>query len=127
MVDLGELKPLFGGSRDAEYELDLRGLDLPHSVASVERMLERSRFRAARSVRVLIDAPDGEGGASHFQPLGRLLLDARKGGILDAMTTLPPEDALGFRVVTKGLPEGAEDGEAGDALAPDMLEDQPTD
>jgi len=108
MVDLGELKPLFRGSSDAEYELDLRGLDAAHSVASVDRMLDRSRFRAARSVRILIDAPDGEGGTSHFQPIGRLLLDARKEGILEQMSTLPPEDTLGFRVVTTGKPEAAE-------------------
>lgn len=102
MVDLGELKPLFRASSDAEYELDLRGLDQPHSVASVERLLERSRFRVPRSVRILIDAPDGAGGTSHFQPLGRLLLDARKEGILEQMSTLPPEDTIGFRIVTTG-------------------------
>ena len=123
MADHGELKPLFGKSRDAEYELDLRGLDQPHSAASVERMLERSRFRVPRSVRILIDAPDGEGGGSHFQPLGRLLLDARREGVLSAMTTLPPEDELGFRVVTTGKPDGEEEG----GPDGDMLEDSLTD
>ncbi|UUX48334.1 hypothetical protein NUH88_13015 [Nisaea acidiphila] len=123
MADHGELKPLFGENREAEYELDLRGLDLPHSAASVERMLERSRFRAPRSVRVLIDSPDGEGGGSHFQPLGRLLLDARREGVLSAMTTLPPEDELGFRVVTAGKPDGEEEG----GSDRDMLEDSLTD
>jgi len=123
MVDHGELKPLFAGSRDAEYELDLRGLDLPHSAASVERMLERSRFRAPRSVRVLIDAPDGAGGGSHFQPLGRLLLDARKNGVLTAMTTLPPDDELGFRVVTTGKPDGDDDGGSGEDVVKDDLVD----
>lgn len=123
MADHGDLKPLFGHSREAEYELDLRGLDLPHSAASVERMLERSRFRAPRSVRILIDAPDGAGGGSHFQPLGRLLLDARKDGVLSAMTTLPPEDELGFRVVTTGKPDSDEESGPGG----DMLEDDLTD
>ncbi|WP_226886618.1 hypothetical protein [Nisaea nitritireducens] len=110
MVDLGELKPLFRDNNEAEYELDLRGLDMPHSVASTERMLERNRFRTSRSVRILIDAPDGEGGTSHFQPIGRLLLDARKEGILTGMSTLPPEDVLGFHIVTTGKPD-AEEGE----------------
>ncbi|MBO6561347.1 MAG: hypothetical protein JJ959_12465 [Nisaea sp.] len=123
MADHGDLKPLFGDSRDAEYELDLRGLDLPHSAASVERMLERSRFRTPRSVRVLIDAPDGEGGGSHFQPLGRLLLDARKEGVLTAMTTLPPEDELGFRVVTTGKPENDDNGAPGGDVVKDNLVD----
>ncbi|WP_420402559.1 hypothetical protein [Nisaea sp.] len=123
MADHGDLKPLFGGNRDAEYELDLRGLDLPHSAASVERMLECSRFRAPRSVRVLIDAPDGEGGGSHFQPLGRLLLDARKDGVLSAMATLPPDDALGFRIVTTGKPDGDEDGGPdGDVVKGDLVD-----
>lgn len=109
MVDLGELKPLFTGSSEAEYELDLRTLDMPHSIASVERMLERNRFRTPRSVRILIDAPDGEGGTSHFQPIGRLLLEARKEGILTQMSTLPPDDVLGFRIVTNGKPDAADD------------------
>ncbi|WP_193186465.1 hypothetical protein [Nisaea sediminum] len=123
MADHGDLKPLFGDSRDAEYELDLRGLDLPHSAASVERMLERSRFRTPRSVRVLIDAPDGEGGSSHFQPLGRMLLDARKDGVLTAMTTLPPEDELGFRVVTTGKPESDDnDAPGGDVVEDDLVD-----
>lgn len=123
MADHGELKPLFGESREAEYELDLRGLDLPHSAASVERMLERSRFRSPRSVRVLIDAPDGEGGGSHFQPIGRLLLDARKDGILTAMTTLPPEDELGFRIVTTGKPESDDGSGPGGDVLEDILTD----
>lgn len=116
MVDLGELKPLFRGNSEAEYELDLRGLDMPHSVASTERMLERNRFRTPRSVRILIDAPDGEGGTSHFQPIGRLLLDARKEGILDQMSTLPPDDALGFRIVTTGKPD-SDDEDTGHRVA----------
>lgn len=126
MADHGELKPLFGESREAEYELDLRGLDLLHASASVERMLERSRFRASRSVRILIDAPDGEGGTSHFQPLGRLLLDARKADTLTAMSTLPPEDELGFRIVTAGKPENdGDDGPDGGGSDESVIEDEP--
>lgn len=119
MVDLGELKPLFRDNNEAEYELDLRGLDMPHSVASTERMLERNRFRTPRSVRILIDAPDGEGGTSHFQPIGRLLLDARKEGILTGMSTLPPEDVLGFHIVTTGKPDAEEEDGAGDGTEPE--------
>ena len=44
-------RPLRLGYDDrAEYELDLRGLDLAHARESVARMLERARFRAPRSV-----------------------------------------------------------------------------
>jgi|TARA_S200002703_G_scaffold67164_1_gene58340 hypothetical protein len=118
MVDLGELKPLFRDNSEAEYELDLRGLDMPHAIASTERMLERNRFRTPRSVRILIDAPDGEGSTSHFQPIGRLLLDSRKEGILTGMSTLPPDDALGFHIVTTGKPDAEEDDSADGATEP---------
>tara|TARA_E500000318_G_scaffold17909_3_gene18458 strand:- start:280 stop:651 length:372 start_codon:yes stop_codon:yes gene_type:complete len=119
MVDLGELKPLFRGNNEAEYELDLRGLDMPHSIASAERMLELNRFRTPRSVRILIDAPDGEGSTSHFQPIGRLLLDSRKEGILTGMSTLPPDDALGFRIVTTGKPDAEEEDNPGGETEPE--------
>ena len=108
MSDLGERTPLFRRNREAEYELDLRGLDTQHSIASVERMLERNRFRKSRSVRILIDAPDGQGSKSAFQPIGRLLLDARKRGILYRIETLLQEESLGFHIVTMGRQEAGE-------------------
>ena len=64
----------------AEYELDLCGLDLAHSIASVERMIERSRFQKPRTVIIKIDRATATSGETFFQPIGRLLLQAMKEG-----------------------------------------------
>ena len=44
----------------------------------------------------LIDAPDGQGSKSAFQPIGRLLLDAKKRGIVFRIETLLQESLLVF-------------------------------
>ena len=43
-MDLRKLTRFLDVNGEAEYELDLRGLDLPHSLASIDRMVERQRF-----------------------------------------------------------------------------------
>ncbi|MBI77653.1 MAG: hypothetical protein CMM53_07735 [Rhodospirillaceae bacterium] len=71
------------GMRDvAEFELDVRGLDLTHSIASIEKMLERSRFNSPRTVIIRIDKPSEDSGETHFQPIARLLVKAIKSGII---------------------------------------------
>ena len=71
------------GMRDvAEFELDLRGLDLTHSIASIEKMLERSRFNSPRTVIIRIDKASEGSGETHFQPIGRLLVKSIKSGII---------------------------------------------
>ena len=74
-MDDVDLKRLTGYDDTAEYELDLCGLDLPHATESVARMIERSRFRAPRSVVVRLDPAGPDTGETLFQPIGRLLLD----------------------------------------------------
>lgn len=96
------------GAKDAEYELDLTGLDLAHARESLSRMLERNRFRPARSIVVRLDKPVAGGGETLFQPIGRMLLDARRGGILSTLGLLPPEDGIGYRLETVGKSEAAE-------------------
>lgn len=100
---------LFGRNSEAEYELDLKGLDRAHAEASVERMLERNRFRTPRSVRVIVDAPKGDGAESLFQPIGRMLLEARRVGVLSRLSTLPPDGERGFLLTTTGKPDAAPD------------------
>jgi hypothetical protein len=95
---------------EGEYELDLTGLDLPHSIVSVERMVERSRFRAPRSVVVRIDPPKAGGGATHFGPIGRLLVESMRAGQLTSCRPLS-EPGTGFRVALTGNPEAEEEAE----------------
>jgi len=101
-----DLKRLLGYDDRAEYELDLRGLDLAHARESVARMLERARFRAPRSVIVRLDPAGPETGETLFQPIGRQLLDARRKGVLEKLTPLPPHAGCGFYLVTKGKSPG---------------------
>jgi hypothetical protein len=74
-TELRKLRRLLGGSQDSEYELDLTGLDLAHSLASIDRMVERQRFRSeGRSVLVHLDPATATSGETLFQPIGQHLL-----------------------------------------------------
>ena len=65
---------------NAEFELNLCGLDLSHSIANIKRMIERSRFLPPKSVIIRIDKATENSGETQFQPIGRYLLEAIKVG-----------------------------------------------
>ena len=89
---------------EADYELDLTGLDLAHAIASVDRMVERQRFRdAERSVLVRIDPATPDSGETLFGRLGRHLLDLRRRGLVASMAPLDPGRGAGFNLT---LPAG---------------------
>jgi hypothetical protein len=90
------------GLTDAEAVLDLRGVPLPRAEASIKEMIERSRFGAGKTVAVRLDPPPEGGGETLFQPVGRLLLDAKRRGWIDRLQTLPAGDGLGFYVALAG-------------------------
>lgn len=96
------LRRLSESGSDADYELDLRGLDLAHAEESVRRMLERNRFTESRSIRIQLQPPPEGGGETLFQPIGRLLLHARRHGLLKHLTPLPPGKGVGYRIETVG-------------------------
>ena len=98
------------GVSNAQAVLDLRGADRPRAEASLVDLLERSRFMPRRSVAVLIDPPPEGGGETLFQPVGRQLLEARRRGWIERMSTLPSHDGLGYFIVLAGKPEGAAGG-----------------
>ena len=98
------LRRLSAAGADADYELDLRGLDRLHAEESVRRMLERNRFTEPRSIRVQLQPPPEGGGETLFQPIGRLLLEARRHGLLSHLSPLPPEKGVGYRIETVGKP-----------------------
>ena len=106
-----DIRRLTGFRDSAEYELDLCGLDLLHAKASVERMLERSRFRPPRSVVIRIDKASATSGETLFQPIGRQLVDAMKAGVIARCRPLP-EGSAGFWVELVGNPNAAEVDEA---------------
>ncbi len=116
-----DLRRLTGIHDSAEYELDLRGLDRIHGEASIQRMLERSRFRLPRNVVVRIDKASPTSGATLFQPIGRLLVEAMKAGVVLRCNPLP-EAGAGFWVSLKGNPKAAaeepDDGDEADTASP---------
>jgi hypothetical protein len=93
------------GVTDAESVLDLRGASLDKAKASLQDMLERSRFTSPKAVAVRLDPPPEGGGETLFQPIGKALLEAKKRGWIDRLQTLPAQDGLGFYVVLAGKPE----------------------
>ncbi|WP_407526786.1 hypothetical protein [Methylobacterium oryzisoli] len=92
------------GVTDAESVLDLRGTARPKAEASLTDMLERSRFAKGKTVAVRLDGPAPGGGETLFQPVGRLLLEAKRRGWVDRLQTLPAQDGLGFYVALAGKP-----------------------
>ncbi len=111
-----DLRRLTGFHDSAEYELDLCGLDLAHARASVERMLERSRFRQPRSVVVRIDPASPVSGETLFQPIGRMLLEAMRAELVTRCSPLPEGEA-GFWVRLKGNTDAGDDDREEDATA----------
>jgi hypothetical protein len=96
------------GVSDAEAVLDLRGASAEKAAASIQDMLERSRFAAAKSVAIRLDPPQEGGGETLFQPVGRALLAAKKRGWIERLQTLPAHDGLGFYVALSGKPQRPE-------------------
>jgi len=100
------LKRLLDRHGAADYELDLTDLDLAHAVASIDRMVERQRFRdVGRSVVVRIDPATPESGETLFGRLGRHLLDLKRRGLVATMAPLDPRHGAGFNLT---LPAGRE-------------------
>ncbi|HKH94940.1 MAG TPA: hypothetical protein VKA39_00280 [Beijerinckiaceae bacterium] len=90
------------GVADAEAVLDLRGASRVRAEASIKDMLERSRFGAGKTVAIRLDSPPEGGGETLFQPVGRLLLEAKRRGWIERLQTLPAADGLGFYLALAG-------------------------
>ncbi len=93
------------GVADAEAVLDLRGASREQAAASIQDMLERSRFAQGKAVAIRLEGPPEGGGETLFQPVGKALLEAKKRGWVERLQTLPARDGLGFYVVLAGKPE----------------------
>lgn len=102
-----DLRRITGFHDSAEFELDLQGLDKLHAEASIERMLERSRFRPPRDVVIRIDKASPTSGETLFQPVGRQLVEALKAGTVARCRPLP-EGSAGFWVELIGNPNAVE-------------------
>lgn len=101
-----ELRRLLGQSHEAEYELDLTGLDLAHSLASIDRMVERQRFRSeARSVVIRLDPATATSGETLFRPVGRHLLGLMRQTRIAKCRPLAGDKGAGFFVELAGRPQ----------------------
>lgn len=112
MSDLDErhLRRLFARSGQADYELDLTGLDRTHALASIERMVERQRFREEpRAVVVRLDPATATSGETLFQPVGRALLGFLKRGHVSSCRPLPITEGAGYYIEMPGRGEADPD------------------
>jgi hypothetical protein len=96
------------GVTDAEAVLDLRNASREQAAASIQDMLERSRFAQAKTVAIRLSPPPEGGGETLFQPVGKALLEAKKRGWIERLQTLPAGDGLGFYVELAGRPDRAD-------------------
>lgn len=78
----------------AEAELDLRGITSQIALARVATLLDHTPGEGPRSYVLRFDAARGDGVETLFQPLGRLLLQARRDGRLQSCLPLP--DGAGY-------------------------------
>ncbi|KQP51927.1 hypothetical protein ASG40_04865 [Methylobacterium sp. Leaf399] len=93
------------GVTDAESVLDLRETNRPTAEASLKEMIERSRFSRGKTVAIRLAPPPEGGGETLFQPVGRMLLEAKRKGFVDRLHPLPAGDGLGFYVALAGKPQ----------------------
>lgn len=99
------------GLSNAEAVLDLRQASRDQAETSLRELLERSRFGPRRTVAIRLAPPPEGGGETLFQPVGRLLLAARKRGWIERLQTLPAYDGIGFFVALAGkAPSGGPQG-----------------
>jgi hypothetical protein len=88
------LQKLAFNTRDADETIELGGLDPARALARVEALIEQ----APRGRRYLLrfEPARGDGRETLFQPLGRLLLEARRAGRL--ASCLPAADGAGYLI-----------------------------
>ena len=87
------------GRDDAEAVIDLRGKVRLDAEAHLVALLEGRGGRPVRSIAILIDPATPTSGETLFQPVGRLLLDGKRRGVVERLLPLPARDGLGFFVV----------------------------
>jgi len=92
------VRALVGKRAEGERTLDLRGLSLTDAQSAVADMLNRSPSDEFTSVVVRIDSASATSGETHFLPIGRQLLTARKRGRIGHFHPLPAADGGGFYV-----------------------------
>jgi len=102
------IRALVGDCAEGEHTLDLRGVSIEHARTAISRMLGRGRFGEPTSVVIRIDPATATSGETHFLPVGRQLLDARKRGLVTRFHTLPDADGGGFYVELPGRIRHAE-------------------
>lgn len=119
---------LIGRQDSADWELDLRELDLAHACASIDRMVERNRFGEAKSVTVRLDPATPESGETLFLPIGRYLLELMRRELVLRFNPLSADKGAGFLVELPGRSEtqAPESEDAPEADPPDPDSHEPT-
>ncbi|WP_419902818.1 hypothetical protein [Kiloniella sp.] len=88
---------LIDRSGHADFELDLTGLDLRHSLESIRQMIERQRRRRSiRSVLIRLDPPVPGNGETLFRPVGKHLVELLKKEMVSRVKPYADEECSGF-------------------------------
>jgi hypothetical protein len=93
------------GRQEAEAVIDLRGTAKADAEAHVVALLSGRGGRPVRTVAILMDPATPTSGETLFQPIGRLLLEGKRRGIVERLLPLPARDGLGFYVVFPEISE----------------------
>ncbi|MEH6632393.1 MAG: hypothetical protein V7776_16375 [Halopseudomonas aestusnigri] len=94
-----DFNDLIDRSGHADFELDLTGLDLRHSLESIRQMIERQRRRRRiRSVLIRLDPPVPGNGETLFRPVGKHLVELLKKEMISRVKPYADEECSGFVV-----------------------------
>ena len=91
------INSLIDRSGHADYELDLTGLDLRHSLESIRQMIDRQRRRReVRSVLIRLDPPVPGEGETLFRPVGKHLVELLKKEMISRVKPYADHECSGF-------------------------------
>ena len=102
LFDPESARTLVGNLADSEHTLDLRGVSLHDAKWAISDTLQQRRSEDSIRVVVLIDPATPTSGETHFIPIGRQLLQARKQGLISRLHPLPEADGGGFYIELPG-------------------------
>lgn len=108
LFDPDNVRALVGELANGDHTIDLRGVPLSDAQSAISEILEQRYPIELTSIVIRIDPATATSGETHFLPIGRQLLEARRQGLITRMHPLPEADGGGFYIELPGRPQQGE-------------------
>lgn len=103
--DLDQIVSTLGETLLDGPQMDLRGCDGRIAERRIDALLGGPLAGPKLRLLIRLDEPDGQGGQSLFQPLGRFLLDQQRRGRITGLRPVRLPGIIGFYIELPGTPE----------------------